>query len=328
MNNDHVSLAVAEYFGGLWKITAQRRTLNGVVFFLGSGSRAAVAKAPALRLFVQMPIADRIQTAYRINQDAVRYRALLKKYNIPLTHEFKAVILPGGEALHIASHEGSNCLVILENQPTLENARTIIRGILEAVMGVLHQPDPPEVGIDLKLDNFTKNGEIFYVDQFPPLYYDAARGACIVHEPQPEDPDEVVRQVQRKFTVNGNLRRFRSFVLKVSNVFENVWFEEVERVLDPSLWRVVRAFFENLPGQQLRPPVRRADFLMAMESLKPHDYDGMRDIALRVVPEGAQRKELLDHVFLAARFRGPNENRLDDPKSSAIRLLVPFCRSR
>ncbi|MFA4873078.1 MAG: hypothetical protein WC659_04030 [Patescibacteria group bacterium] len=328
MNIDHVSSAVAEHFGGLWEITAQQRTLNGVIFFLRSGSREMVAKAPALRLFAQTPIADRIQTAYRINQDAARYRELLKKYNVPLAHEFKAIILPGGEALHVVSHEGPNCLAILESQPTLEIVRTVIRGILEAVMGVLHQPDPPEVGIDLKLDNFTKNGGIFYVDQFPPLYYDAARGAYIVHEPQPEDPNEVARQVQRKFTVNGNLRRFRSFILKVSRVFENVWLEEVERVLDPSLWREVRAFFENLPGQQLRPPVRRADFLMAMESLKPDDYDGMRDVALRVVPGGSQRKELLDQVFLAARFRGPDGNQLDDPKSSVIRLLVPFCRSR
>lgn len=310
-------------FGGPWSVTKTDRTHFSNIYYCRNGTKSVVAKALVPEMFGDDNPA-REQLAERLNRNTEYFRSVLASYGVPVPKLFIAERLPQNhQAIQIASDEGLNCHQLLAEKPTAENARLIIRGILEAVVGVLHQPEPPQVGLDLQLSNFTSNSHFCYVDIFPPLVLDPSTGVYMVHEPQPLQADEIEAHVWRKFTAYGTLKRFRFFLMSISKSYEQIFFDELERVLEPGLWQSVKSYFMGLPDQQFKGVVTRAQLERFIDSVSEYDNE-LRDVAVRIIPDVPNRQYYTREVFRLIRNPSPGEPRPANPKQTLKELLMQF----
>ncbi len=318
------------HFGGTWEITGTTRSNFSHICFCTDtdADKQMVVKDIVPHLFTETPKYERRALAERLNRRTHRFRELLASFGVLLTEEFMTtIILNGDGALHITSHEGLNCLELLRQNPTDDYAKSIIGKILTSISGVLHQPqDRPIVGLDLQLANFTINSDCRYVDVFPPLYYDEENVIYIVHEPQPDNQDIIDSHVRRKFLTPGTLRRFRHFVREVKPHWGHILNDELERVLNPEMWKSVKSYFDTLPDKEIDKidgQPTEAQLTRVISNIDVNDLDGFRDIAAAVIPDIPERIDLMKQTFMCLRTPGPGDppiNRIGE----LTRILKPF----
>lgn len=319
---------LATHFHGQWYLEFQEKTNFSNIYFFTDGNRKMVVKTVVSDSFVDLDESKKMVIADQMNRNIGRFRELLASFQVPLSKEFMALVSQDTlEPIHIASYEGPDCLKLIQADPSKQNVKRLLRGILTSVVGVLHQPTPLKVGTDLQLANFTLNGRLRYVDIFPPLIWDEANKYYIVHEPQPSDPEEVEQHVFRKFTMEGTLRRLRFFVLSLSKEYEPILMQEIKNVLSSDAWNKFDNYLNHLPDVQFREikPNSKSILIKTFDSLEGNDYDSMRDLALRIIPDGVERATEIYRVFRMARYPGHNDSRdSQNPKEEVKEFLLKY----
>ncbi len=265
------------------------------VFVVQNGGDPFYAKAPCPWQLESLSERDRWVEADRINAITEAFYRVLDSHAVPLPDMYETMILDGGYPLHLISDEGMDCSEILSRSP--DRVREIVEGIVEAISRVLIFGDE-QVGMDPLLSNFALNGRgMRYIDIFPPLV--KYEGKYVVHYPNPSEEQVIRREVERKFTPFGILRRLRFELISRNPVWERVFYDVIRERLDQSLLGPVMRHFRNLPDARLSDAgLSQQDRREIFLHVNPLDVDGLREFAAKAIPlTGASRKEVMDKIF-------------------------------
>jgi hypothetical protein len=264
---------------------------------------------------------DQAAAAELINASVRYFRKLLAERNVPLARPYECLISEG-RVLHLSPYVGPTVQEVIETATPVE-ARRLLMEVLLAMRGVLDQPEPRACGIDARLSNFCvdPSGRIVYVDLFPALC--RYRDIWFVHWPNPTDPDIVQKELERKFSRLGILRRLRFDVMNVQLGLEVQLQQAILDVFSDA--GEILGFFHRLPDRRLAE-MKTEEIFGLIDGLTILDTDTAREIALRLIPEGPNRRGALRQVFdLSSSFsaRGiPADVRIPQLKA-LLRSFVP-----
>lgn len=283
-----VSSYIAERLGQVEEIWSRKTRYCGIVRVVSTesinGCNDWVVK-------VVMP--EQADAAVQFNEASKVFRRELASVEVPLSAVYE-MTLRGKYAVQLSSYEGVDCDQVITQD--FGQAPTVVRAILTSIKGLLSQPQPSNVGMDSQLSNFCwNNGRPVYTDTFPPLCF--YRGQRLVHYPNPTSPEEIEREVGRKFTALGILRRLRFSLLALSPSL-GVVFEQALEVLDDDLQVQMREFIATIPNGNIHG-MARSELLALIDGLSHDDVETRREIAALVIPETLpNRSELLREIFV------------------------------
>lgn len=194
------------------------------------------------------------------------------------------------------------------NRLDKKNKLLIVEKIIAAMSGVLFQGSNPEVGIDPRLSNFCVNndGDIYYVDTFPPLV--KYNGGYVVHFPNPVSPEIIAKEIIRKFNSYGIIRRFRFSILEQDySLTERDILLAIKNVLGKNFSDDVENYFLSLPR----------------EISRELDADTIREIAISkaVSKFGKQRELFLTEIFELSSSFGALKLSKEEKFSRIVELL-------
>lgn len=226
------------------------------------------------------------QSAEELNRISMVFRKLLKDRNVPLAEPY-TFDEDDGHAVQLSSFVG-------DDLQKVAGAGGFNRAVFERLIGLLAGilSDSSElVGIDARISNFclSENGDIVYVDTFPPLLF--FEGRYIVHFPNPTDPKIVELERFRKFNRLGILRRLRFSLLEQSvGISDDEIISTVRGCISSALATEVAEYFKTFPD---RMPL---ESFLAQMSLS--DPDGIREVALCMASSlGDRRPWFLNEIF-------------------------------
>lgn len=213
-----------------------------------------------------------------LNQATESFRAGLAHCGVQLSARYRFFVIEGQIAVQVSSYEGPDLEEILRQEP--QRVETELAAVIRSIHGVLVQTEP-RVGLDPQLANFAAGGR--YIDIFPPLV--RFRGGYLVHYPNPTDPEQVRREIERKFNPTGILRKLRFFLMAVNPNWDIAFERAVEPILLDRRLKVTHEILHALPDRELRD-VSSGVIVAAIEQhCQPGlDVETMREIAARVTP--------------------------------------------
>lgn len=229
--------------------------------------------------------------AQEVNTRTSIFNELLRERSVPVPRRYETRIV-NGEVWHLSTYEGLDFHEQLSGNGG-ENVQDRMATILEAILGVILQ-EHPQVGIDPRLSNFAGNGKPIYIDMFPPLL--ALGGQLHVHFPNPAGHQAVAVEFERKFTMEGILRRLRFEFMAINPAWGSKFEEVVYDILPCELYDRVGKFFQSLPDNIF--PASREKLEKVIDSLIPDQIDEMRSLAARLIPLGADRARMMYEVFI------------------------------
>lgn len=252
-----------------------------------------------------------------INEATEAFLQRLRALGVPLPDPYTTMLVQG-IPVHFMPDEGEDCYDILRRAP--DRIEEILRGILEAIMGVLLGADR-QVGLDARLSNFAlPGGKVRCIDVFPPLL--VFQGVTLVHYPNPTDPAEVAREVERKFTPFGMLRRLRFDLMAVRPEWGDTFIRLLREMGEPQLAQLVDGF-KGLPDRQI-VELAGTQRRILLDKLEPADADSRREIAARLLPTDGSRDRLMREVFAATSFVGSTEEERKRRLGSYSELISSF----
>lgn len=227
-----------------------------------------------------------------INGSTLEYIRLLTALGVPVCPNYECHDADGC-AIHVFPYIGEDLQRVLERRCC--EPEPLIRKVLAAIMGVLFQGSG-QVGIDPQLSNFCLDdrGEVVYVDVFPALC--RYQGRMYVHYPNPTQQSILNKETERKFRPFGILRRLRFSLMSIDLTFEYVAMSCIRDVLGNEPFAEMQTAFSELPDHQVlhHPPERVRSII---EDITLMETDVAREMALRLVPEGPTRKDIMEEVF-------------------------------
>lgn len=267
------------YDSVIWIVESNYASIYG----LGNGGVKLVAK--------KIKSLPRLHTSRvglaTINKITLLYINELKKLGV-LVPDYYEVLMDQGESWHFSSYVGNDYSDINEG-----SVRNILKNIINSIAGFLQQSDW-NIGLDPRLTNFAGNNQAIYIDFFPPLCI--VDNTAYVHYPNPLDETIVKKELQRKFTAEGVIRRLRFDVMSHNPDWDVVLNDVILSELPKSLSSRLLLYIEKLPDNLLKLSKSTADELIE-GYCKELMNDELREIALRLIPLGDNRQTLLNDVF-------------------------------
>ncbi len=249
-----------------------------------------------------------------VNEVSIFFREKLSKLGVPLASPYLC-FEKDGKAIQQSPYVGLDIEKIFQGGKA---ELLIIEKMLTAMKGVLEQKTP-EVGIDARLSNFCigPNNEIYYVDTFPPLVKYGEK--YIVHFPNPTNQKTIQEELKRKFDPMGILRRFRFAILE-----QNVGFTEndilccIHNALGYELAAKAKNFFTTF--------LDHLEVNDAFDQLNLNDPDGIRELALKLIPSNGDRKIFLKEIFnLSSNFCPYNLTKKERMDKIKILMQAQIC---
>lgn len=248
-----------------------------------------------------------------LNQVTEKFRVVLRDVGVPVPELYEFHEVPNGgssDVWHIVSYAGEDLLAQLINSP--DRAQQIVTSVLAAIEGVLYQTERT-FGIDPRLSNFGDT----YFDLFPPLI--VLSGVPYVHYPNPSDPQLIERELDRKFTPEGMVRRLR-FELMVHNPeWDQLLLETVHRLYREPLRSRLTGYLAQLPDNRVDPESKDRSQIRDLihRCIATDDIDSLREIAAKIIPASNGRLVMMNDVFhLTSHFHSSSRY----PTSRAERL--------
>lgn len=222
-----------------------------------------------------------------VNKTSVYFRKKLRENGVLIAEPY-ICYKKNGKAIQTSPYVGLDLEKIFHQGGANEKLLTKLIG---SISGILNQ-EVPEVGIDARLSNFClgPNEDIYYVDTFPPLV--KYKGEYLVHFPNPTDGEILKQEFFRKFDCFGILRRLRFSILEQDVGFtEDHIINAINDVLGSEFAKKTKDFFETFPDHT-------GTLDLAFSMLKIKDTDGIRELALRLMPHpGKNRESFLNDIF-------------------------------
>lgn len=247
-----------------------------------------------------------------INAVSRHFRKRLANLGVPLAEPYKFEVR-GHTPVQTSPYAGVNLETIIGEH---EAPTDLLSTLLRAIKGVLEQTTS-EVGIDARLSNFCSDGRgnIFYVDTFPPLV--VFEGRPVVHFPNPTDKETIAREVIRKLSPMGILRRLRFSILEQRNsIGEPELLTAILDVMGESFWRRVKDFFGTLPGNISREE--------ALSKIHLDDPDWTREVAVSLAPEGLQGRTFVQKAFALSSNLPCNDEPMLPPEERLRQIHLLF----
>lgn len=253
------------------------------VYCLGNGMAKLVVK--------KMKQSDQINMKYEdlltINKITLYYRDQLSRVGVPVP-EYYYTSVENGENWHFCSYIGDDYSNVTE-----ESIKFTLVKVVSSLAGFLSQIEWL-VGIDPRLSNFAGDNQAVYVDFFPPLCI--FNGQSYVHFPNPTDEVIIKKELQRKFTAEGVVRRLRFDVMTHNPDWAITLNQIIESELPPGLSSKLLKYIDALPDNLLISSKSEAEQLID-KYCELQMNDELREIALRLIPKGDNRESLLNDIF-------------------------------
>lgn len=232
------------------------------------------------------PLVVNNQNVSWVNETSVYFRKKLHEVGILLAEPYEC-FERDGKAIQVSPYVGLDLEKIFQKG---EATTVILHKLISSIKGVLSQHEP-EVGIDARLSNFCLGPDesLYYVDTFPPLV--KYEGEYIVHFPNPTDLKVLSQEFYRKFHPLGILRRLRFSILEQDlNFTEEDILKAVFDVMGKEFGAITKDYFQTF--------LDHMELSEAVEKLTLKDPDGIRELALKFMPEkGKRRTEYLETIF-------------------------------
>ena len=258
----------------------------------GFGHKGAklVLKIPVPRTAASLAENERRSLGKRLNSMTSFFLDGLLDCGVLLARDYVVDIDRYGYGLHVSRDEGMNCEEQLSSSSVAPE--TIFMRMIRCIRGVLTQKEFV-VGLDGRLENFAGD-EARYVDVFPPLVKIGEK--YHVHHPNPTDPEVLKVEMERKFTAFGILRRIRFDVLCADPVLEPIFLGAIRGELPEMIGRTLIEQFASLPDREIvrQSPQTILDYLAQLE---PDEVEARREVAARIIPKDAKRRQRLFDVF-------------------------------
>ncbi|MFY9484650.1 MAG: hypothetical protein WAP74_03465 [Patescibacteria group bacterium] len=242
-----------------------------------------------------------------------KFRTTLADVGVPVPELYEFHQVSNGESpdvWHIVSYAGEDLLAQLINHP--HRAQEMVTHVLAAIEGVLSQTNRT-LGLDPRLSNFGDT----YFDLFPPLI--VLSGMPYVHYPNPTDPKLIERELERKFTPEGIVRRLR-FELMVHNPqWDRLISATVSRIYCEPLRSRLTDYLSQLPDNRVDPETKDRSQIgeLIHRCIAVDDIDSLREIAAKIIPVSNGRHVTMNDVFhLTSHFHSSSNY----PASRAQRL--------
>lgn len=206
-----------------------------------------------------------------------------------------------GEQLVMASHNvGPDLGVVL--QGCVAAPDKVYRYLVELVRLIagplLQEQACPDVGLDLQLSNIgTANGQLWYLDTFPPLV--RTEKGLWVHWPQPTVPAKYEEELERKFRRIGTLRRLRYDIMKLRPDFDTLFEKALIEVLG-EVGHEICAAFAALPDSRIGT-MSLIDAEALIGGLGTGHKDLLRELSVRLLPTGGNRAAYMHRMFCLSR---------------------------
>lgn len=258
-----------------------------------------VVKVPVPWMLNELTGKTRLEEAHRINALTLTYRNRLQGLGVIVPTTYDVLVTPSGFALHRMRFNGMDCDECLQKTMGADFVLSVIYKIVRTIEGIL-VGGAGEVGIDPRLSNFSlveANQAVEYFDIFPPLI--KLGETHHVHYPNP--PAEIIpREVERKFTPLGIIRRLRFDVLSRDPDYEWIVLQTLEELSDKKLREKLKSdLLELVDVKMAKKP--RAQWGAIIDSVAYSDVDTLREVAVRVVPndiDPLERAQIMDKVFV------------------------------
>ncbi len=279
----------------LWSIDSRSARILGVREARGP----MVVKMPGWRTLEVLSPDERLAGANTMNRATTAFHTRLMDLGVTLPN-FYQMSEVNGFPVHLSSDHGEDCAqIVRRDQGQLQG---ILEKIVRNLNGVFERGNA-QIGIDARLSNFalSQDGEIIYIDIFPPLIY--FEGQYFVHFPNPTVLEEVSIEIDRKFKPLGILRRLRFDLLAVNPAWHECFFQTLDMVENIHLRANLKVRFQNLPDQ-LVGQMSRQERHDLLKSLPFGDVDSCREIAAQLIPMGELRDPVMNQVFAATSFVG------------------------
>lgn len=277
-----------------------------------------------------LPNGERSSTIEMLNAATVEFRHQLAMHAVALSSVYD-ILTQDGYIYHVSSYAGEpgDAMMLTLNA---EHRLQLLHQMLRAIAGVLHQSTPVTVGLDAQLSNFgvvpKSEGEfdVRYLDVFPPLvrYQDQ----YLVHYPNPTDPVTHERELQRKFSPFGILRRMRFSVMSVDDNLEGAFNASLRDVLDTSVFSEVDERFAKLPDAAINNGFDRSAIRDLIAAIPLEGIDDIREVGMRLARRSSMpREQFLNEVFDLSRiytspgYEEPHEVRFEKLRQRLIQLV-------
>lgn len=309
MESTHVDrmlqLIAAQHIGHQFEQKWVSRSHFSSIICVENGTGQLVIKAIMPWFLDTLSAAERAQTCELLNASTETFRKALTAHGVPLAETYN-MFCRDGYVYHVSGYAGKPGDTHIAKQEFAGRVGAI-RQVLKSIAGVLHQSQPPQVGLDTQLANFGflrkgDNFEVRYLDVFPPLV--VHQGECLVHYPNPTDSRTLAREIRRKFMAFGILRRLRFSVLSVDSGLEEPFVKEVGDILDPDLRASVEAGFESLPDAAIKNGYDKKYVRDLIDAIDVDEgIDAIREVGVRLAERSAQpRADFLAEVFDLSRI--------------------------
>lgn len=299
----------------LWIVNSRSARIVGVREARGPW----VVKMPGWHTLEVLSDQGRHAGAVTMNQATTAFHARLTELGVHLPNFYHMQEI-AGFPVHLSSDHGEDCAAIVRRDH--EELASIVRKIVKNLNGVFEHGQS-NVGIDARLSNFAlaQDGEIIYIDIFPPLVYHDDR--YFVHFPNPTNPEEVATEIERKFKPFGILRRLRFDLLAVNPDWGDAFFQALDEVDNLALRQELKARFQSLPDQLVRQ-MDRQQRVELLEGLPFGDVDAYREIAAQLIPVSEVRGPVMTQVFAATSFVGVPDSERRARWERFLQIIDPF----
>lgn len=299
----------------LWRIDARSATILGV----REAGGPWVVKMPGWRILEVLSPDKRLASAVAMNRATAAFREQLTKLGVTLPN-FYHMQEVNGFPVHLSSDHGEDCAQMVRRDNS--QLKTILTKIVSSLGGVFERGHD-QIGIDARLSNYalSPDGQIVYIDIFPPLVY--FEGQYFVHFPNPTTPEEVIVEINRKFKPFGILRRLRFELLSVNPTWHDSFFQALDAVDDFGLRADLQQRFQNLPDQRVGQMSKR-ERLDLLWNLSFGDVDSYREIAAQVIPLDQVREQVMVQMFDATSFVGFSDIERRAKWERFLHIIDPF----
>jgi hypothetical protein len=244
----------------------------------------------------QHPLHEQESIVGEITDHMNEFARRLKDLGVPVPayhHIASRRLQEGFVVLEVATDEGERIEDVLRCCPW-ELKRAFLAQLSTAIVGVLNQGEPWDVGIDGNLRNFVvRGGMVRYIDFFPPRFRD--RGIPLLSYPAPQDgPTQTY--CLRRYYESGEVVRRLLFHLEQADAESAVNFLPIlmEQTSSTVAERVKDAL-QSAAGRRFRTVIQndRKRAMEIIEALGVVDFDELRDIALRIAPTDDDIRRLI-----------------------------------
>lgn len=299
----------------LWIVNSRSARIVGVREARGPW----VVKMPGWQTLEILSEVDRQAGSATMNQATAEFHSRLAALGVRLP-DFYQIQEIFSFPVHLSSDHGEDCAAVVRR--THEELASITRKIVRSLNGVFEHGQN-KVGVDARLSNFAlaQDGEIIYIDIFPPLVYHDDQ--YFVHFPNPTDQEEVDTEIERKFKPFGILRRLRFDLLAINPNWSGIFFEALDEVDSLILRQELKDRFQSLPDQRVRQmdKQQRIDLL---NGLPFGDVDTYREIAAQLIPVSEVRGQVMAQVFAATSFVGVSDAERRARWEKFLQIIDPF----